>query len=635
MLIRRPTEIASPNGRVVVRFRLDEQGQPSYKVLLDGQVLLASSPLGLVTTAGAWVRGLVQTGASKRRIVRDEYELLHGKCNTCRYEAHRKTIHLENDSGRRLNLVFQVSDDGVAFRYNVPRHGSAGSVTAEKERTGFRLPEGTRSWIMPMEAPDTGWQQTNPSYEAYYTQGAPVGAAAPNGVGWAYPALFQHEGVGWALVTEAGLDRSYVATRLSAEEEGLYRVAYPEPGEGTGPGDPVEPSFRLPFSSPWRVVIVGKTLGPIVESTLVTDVSPPAVLQEAEFVDPGKVAWSWLPLKDESITPEGQRRFIDMAATQGYEYCLVDNWWDEQIGYDGLEELVDYADRRGVELLVWYNSNGNYNDAPQTPQDRMHTAEVRREEFARLQKMGVRGVKVDFFGGDKQSVVQHYLDLFRDAARYDLLVNVHGATLPRGWHRTYPHFMTAEAVQGYEYITFAQENADRAPRHATVLPFTRNVVGPMDFTPTMFTDSVGVSKRRTSNAFDLAMTVVFESGLQHLGVTPEGLDGVPAYVRTFLEEVPAAWDETRFVEGFPGEYVALARRKGDRWYVAGFNGQEKPQSVTLEADFLREAAEAMLITDGDDRRSFERRSLSVAPGRPVKVVMPPRGGFILVTASDP
>ncbi len=621
-------QVTSPNGQVEAHVMLDGEGRPGYAIALGDQPLLKPSPLGLATTMGRWAGTLSVQSVSDVESVRDEYELKHGKCSACRYEARRRVVRMANEAGSTLALVFQVSNDGVAFRYRIPQQEKAEQVTAYREFTGFQFAEETTSWLMPMHDPVSGWQQTFPAYEGHYVKDEPVGQPSPSGVGWAFPGLFRRPDVGWALVTEAGLDGSYHASRLEARSDGLYRVAGPEPGEGTGPGDPTASTFTLPFASPWRLVAVGEDLAPIVESSLVSDVSPPSMHDAASFVESGKVAWSWLPLKDESIVPEMQRRFIDMAARYGFEYCLIDNWWDEQIGYDGVQKLVDYAEQKGVGIFLWYNSNGSFNTAPQMPQDRMHAAEVREEEFQRLQEMGVRGVKVDFFGGDKQSVIQLYRNLFRDAGEHDLMVNVHGSTLPRGWRRTYPQFMTSEAVRGYEYITFGQEDADRAPSHATVLPFTRNVVGPMDFTPTMLTDSVGASERRTSDAFDLAMTVVFESGLQHLGVTPESLERQPGAVQDLLSDVPAAWDEIQFLDGYPGQYVILARRSGDTWYVGGFNGEAEARTVQVPLSFLEGAVSGTIITDGTDRRSVEQRSFSGESSDTLTVELQGRGGVV-------
>lgn len=619
--------VSSPDGRVAVTFELTDEGAPVYSLTLDGRALLESSPLGLVTDFARWDRDLALVSAGTVEPVEDHYGLAHGKQREVDYAANRRVVRLADPEGHEIDIVFQVSDDGLAFRYEVPRQAGIGTARALREHSGFRFAPETRTWLMPMDHPRTGWMNTNPSYEAHYTLGEPVGRQAPTEVGWAFPGLFHREGSGWALVTEAGVDETYVGARLEAEaERGLYRIAFPDRGEGFGPQEPVDPTFELPFASPWRVVIVGATPGPIVESTLVTDVSPPSILEDVSWIRPGTAAWSWLPLKDESIVPEVQRRFIDMAAEYGLEYTLVDNWWDERIGYDGLAELAGYAAERGVGLIAWYNSNGSFNDAPQTPQDRMDSTAVRRAEFARLREMGITGVKVDFMGGDKQSVIRLYHEILRDAAEHQILVNFHGATLPRGWHRTYPNYMTVEAVRGYEYITFGQADADAAPVHGTVLPFTRNVVGPMDFTPTMLTERVGASVRRTTNGYDLAMPVVFQSGIQHLGVTPEVMAGVPSYVADYLGTVPAAWDETRYVEGLPGEHVVLARRKGATWYVAGLNGPDTPRTVTVELPFVDGPWEGTLITDGDGDHGFSQSSIA----RGDQVEMRPRGGFVAV-----
>ncbi|PAP75034.1 glycoside hydrolase family 97 protein [Rubrivirga marina] len=624
--VAQPVFVSSPDGRVAVRFGLDDVGAPTYAVDLGGQPILEPSPLGLVTTLARWDRDLTVAEAGEVESVEDRYRLVHGKQSDVTYTANRRSVRLGDAAGRVLEVVFQVSDDGVAFRYRIPEQAEAGEVTARREVTGFRFDPATRSWLMPMTHPQTGWMNTNPSYEALYTQGEPVGGEAPNEVGWAFPGLFQ-TAAGWALVTEAGLDGSYVGSRLDADaDRGLYRIAFPDAGEGTGPDDPVDPTFALPFGSPWRVVIVGETLAPIVESTLVTDVSPASVVEDTSWIRPGSATWSWLPLKDPSMNPAEQREFVDFAADRGFPYTLVDANWDVELGYDGLAELADHAASRGVDLLVWYNSNGPYNGAPQTPKDKLNDPETRRAEFARLREMGVRGIKADFFGGDKQSVIRLYLDILRDAADYGLMVNVHGATLPRGWSRTYPHFVTAEAVMGYEYITFSQGIADAAPQHGAVLPFTRNVVGPMDFTPVMLTDTVGGSVRRTSDAYDLAMMVVFESGVQHLGVTPADLAAAPDFVSEFLSTVPTAWDETRFVEGFPGETVVIARRKGDRWYVGGLNGTAAARSVRLDLPFLPAGWRGALIADGDGARDVRQHDTEAGD----VVEMRPAGGFVVI-----
>jgi alpha-glucosidase len=622
----------SPDGRIEVVFELNDVRAPEYMVRIDGRTMLERSPLGLVTSLAWWDRDLTLAEVGDIQRIEEHYELHHGKRSVATYSANRRVVRLTDPEGHALDVVFQVSDDGVAFRYRVPEHAEATRITTSRETTGFRFSPETRTWLMPLDHPQTGWMNTNPSYEQYYTPGVRVGGVAPARVGWAFPGLFHTESVGWALVSEAGLDANYVGSRLRADaDRGLYRIDFPDAGEGHGPSDPVEPTSDLPFESPWRVIILGESLAPIVESTLVTDVSPPSVIDGADWIQPGRASWSWLPLKDDSMEMEVQREFVDMAALYGFEYTLVDALWDERLGYDGLRELARYAAGRGVGLLVWYNSNGEFNQAPQTPRDRIHEPDVRRREFALLHEMGIRGIKVDFMGGDKQSVIGLYIDILRDAAEHQLMVNFHGATLPRGWQRTFPNYVTAEAVLGYEYPTFDQVHADAVANHGTVLPFTRNVVGPMDYTPTMMTDRIGPSVRRTSDGYDLAMAVVFESGIQHFGLTPAVMAGLPAYVTDFLREVPAAWDETRLVEGYPGDYVVLARRTGSRWYVAGLNGLDEERHVQLELPFVTDSWQGNVISDDDGTAGVRHETVSSGDG----IHLPGRGGFVLVIDDSP
>lgn len=617
--------VSSPDGRVEVSFGLDENGAPHYSVELGGEVLVRPSPLGLQSSVAFWDRDLTLVETSAVEHIDETYSLLHGKQRDVHYVANRRTVSLVTPDGQDLEVDFQVSDDGVALRYRIPSEGAENAIV-HRELTGFRFSPETVSWLMPMDHPATGWMQTNPSYEAHYTVAQPVGMEAPTEVGWSMPALFHDENAGWALVMESGVDETYVGSRLTAEpERGLYRIAFPDRGEGYGPEDPVDPTIPLPFESPWRVIIVGETLAPIVESTLVADVSPPAIIADTAWIEPGKAGWSWLPLKDESMVMPVQKEFVDMSAKYGFEYVLVDALWDVQLGYEGLAELEEYAEERGVELLVWYNSNGSWNGAPQTPKDRMHETDVRRAEFARLQEMGIRGVKIDFLGGDKQSVIRLYHEIMRDAADFNIMVNFHGATVPRGWQRTYPHLVTMEAVRGYEYTTFDQYNADHAPRQGTIFPFTRNAVGPMDYTPTMLTPQVGASKRITRNGYDLAMLVVFESGIQHLGVTPDVMEDLPAFVLNYLRTVPSVWDETRFVMGYPGDYIVIARRDGNRWFVAGINGRPEARTVRLDLPFLGDGWEGMLIGDAEDASGFSH--VSVSAGDEVEMVG--YGGFVV------
>ncbi|MET0649136.1 MAG: glycoside hydrolase family 97 catalytic domain-containing protein [Pyrinomonadaceae bacterium] len=620
------TTVASPNGRLKVDFHLDDGGAPRYAVRLDGKVVLRDSRLGLVREDDDFSKGLRLTSASRAEAVRDRYEVLTAKRRVNLYRANRRVFRLATASGQRMDIIFQVSDDGVAFRYLF--QGAGGEVRRlTEEVSSFHFPPGTRAWLQPMSVAKSGWEKVNPAYEEFYEKDIPAGTPSPTGAGWVYPALFR-TGDTWLLVSETGLGRTYCGTRLRHESPGgEYRVGFPDPRESVM-GGPVNPESRLPWLTPWRLVVVG-SLKTVAESTLGIDLADKPQRAAGTPPRPGRASWSWPLLGDEQTKYDVQKRFIDYAAEMGWRYCLIDGYWDRQIGYEKVKELIDYARGKGVRILLWYNSAGDWNSAPQTPRGLMLTRESRLREFERLKSMGVAGLKVDFFGGDGQSVVNYYLDIMEDAAPYGFLLNFHGATLPRGWQRTYPHLMTMEAVKGLEFATFTQKDADEEPTHAAMLPFTRNVFDPMDFTPVVL-DRFPRTQRRTSSAFELALSVLFTSGIQHYAEIPEGMARAPVYVREFLKGVPDVWDDTRFIDGHPGRFAVLARRGGRRWYVAGVNGEGVEKKLTLDLRELRPRGPGTLIADGPgDNLSFRRQTVRVGPGMKLEVVLSPRGGFVL------
>ena len=274
---------------------------------------------------------------------------------------------------------------------------------------------------------------------------------------------------------------------------------------------------------------------------------------------------------------------------------------------------------------LWYNSSGEWNETVYTPKSRLLTRESRRTEFKRLQKMGIKGVKVDFFAGDGMSVIRYYLDILEDAADFGLVVNTHGSTLPRGMHRTYPNYLTSEAVKGFEFLTFEQANTDREATHSAMVPFTRNVFDPMDFTP-MVLGEIPDRERKTSNGFQLALPVLFTSGIQHLVTTPEQMAPMREFVKDYLRELPAQWDDSRLVEGFPGKYAVIARRAGKRWYVAGINA--KPETLELEFDLaFTGASTGQLITDGANWREPATREITIDKAA---VTLPHGTGFVMI-----
>jgi alpha-glucosidase len=612
-----------------VTFAVDSRGIARYAIKLAGKTAVEPSRLGLVLNGLSFAETLTLESASEPQVVSEEYQMPLGKRKSCTYRANRRTFTLKNEQGERMQVVFQVSDDGAAFRYVLPE-SSDEVATVTREKTTFAFVPTTVSWLQPIQPGKTGWKRTQPSYEEYYSCAQPVGKPGPSPEGWCLPALFKTSDDIWVLICDSDVDENYCAIRLANDSSGgVYKVAFPNPREQRGEIDPARPQIKTPFVSPWRVLIIGQSLKTLVESTLITDVAQPYKIKDTDFVKPGRAAWPWLRYGDNSATLDVADSFLDFAAKMHWEYVLIDANWDKLIGYEKMADFVKEAAAKNVGVILWYNSNGSWNDAPMTPKNKMAERTVRRSEFARLREMGVKGVKIDFFGGDKQATMKPYLDIFKDAADYQLLVNCHGATIPRGWQRTFPNLITMEAVRGMEYCTFSQDNADREPQHCCVLPFTRNVIGSMDFTPTVFDPNIRQVRLRTTLTFELALPVVFESGIQHFGLVPDEYKLMPDFVVEFLQKVPTAWDDTRFIDGFPGRYAVIARKAGDAWYVGGINGTNQEMPLTLDLSFIPPDARVTLITDGPDR-TFTQKALERDADGKFDVRMQPYGGFVIV-----
>jgi hypothetical protein len=322
------------------------------------------------------------------------------------------------------------------------------------------------------------------------------------------------------------------------------------------------------------------------------------------------------------------KKFTDLAASMDWPYTLFDWEWDAMGNGGDVEDAAEYALSKGVKPLIWYNS-GMFKWITATPIDRMKTHENRMEEFAWLKKLGFVGVKVDFFLSEKQYMIDYYLDILEDAAKFEMMVNFHGSLVPRGWSRTYPHLMTMEAVRGAEWYNNNAELTTTAPEHNSVMPFTRNVIGPMDYTPVTFTNSQ--HPHITSYGHELALSVVFESALQHMADRPEGYYNLPDAPKTFLKDVPTAWDDIKYIDGYPGKDVVIARRKGDSWYVGGLNGENIEKDKSLSFDFLDSGRKykLTLIADGKHDKDFETKYMAVGSESIINVKMLRRGGFII------
>lgn len=624
----KPMVMQSPNQRIEVTFELTADGQPRYSAKLDGRPVLQSSQLGLVRDDADFTKALHFVSRSPKKRVEDRYEILTAKRRVNDYIANREEFHLATAAGQKLDIIFQISDDGFAFRYYFPEE-STGLHQLTEERSSFHFLPGTKVWLQPMSVAKTGWKRTNPSYEEYYQKEIPAGTPSPSGAGWVYPALFRSGDV-WLLISEGSLPRNYCGTRLRSESpDGEYFVGFPDARE-IFPGGVANPESKLPWLTPWRLIVVGD-LRTVAESTLGIDLAEKPAQATAVTPGPGKAAWSWPLMGDQKTVFDVQKQFVDYAAEMGWRYCLVDALWDSQIGHEKIKELVNYARAKNVSILLWYNSAGKWNDAPQTPRDRLLTHESRVQEFEALKELGVAGIKIDFFGGDGQSMIAYYHDILQDAAPYGFMINFHGTTLPRGWQRTYPHLMTMEAIKGLEFITFEQKNADEEPRHATMLPFTRNVFDPMDFTPMVLDKINNRIQRRTTSAFELALSVVFTSGIQHYAEIPEGMAKAPGYVRDFIKGVPSIWDDMRLIDGYPGKFVVLARQGNNHWYIAGINGEAEAKTLDLDLSRISAQGRGTLITDGDSGNlSFRQEKVQLGADQKLKVTLQPKGGFVIL-----
>lgn len=616
--------LISPDGSLKVNVTTNENGQVFYTISKDGLEILEASKLGVTREDADLSEGLKLSGVSEVEMIHDNYELKYGKQLKNHYMANKKVYSFESEAGELMDVIFQLSDDGLAFRYFFP--GEGGEVKfISSEHTTFNLPDSARAWLQPCAEAKSGWSQTNPSYEENYLMDIPVNQSSPTAAGWVYPALFS-VGDNWVLISESGLEPNYCATRLAQNSpNGEYQVGFPQDKEVIFDGE-LNPQSELPWYSPWRVLAIG-SLKTITESTLGTDVATPAIAGDFSWVEPGRSSWSWVILKDDSTIVPVQKRFIDYSAEMGWEYVLIDDLWDKQIGYDGLKELGDYARSKGVKLSLWFNSAGDWNSTPLTPKNKMLTSEFRLEEFNKIKELGISGVKIDFFGGDGQSVIQYYHEILKDAAKAEIAVNFHGCTLPRGWQRTYPNLMTMESIKGMEFITFDQRNADVALTHCALLPFTRNVFDPMDFTPVSFSEIPNI-ERRSTNGFELALSALFVSGIQHYAETANGMKNHPAYVQEAMKAVPVKWDESVFVDGYPGEYVVMARRSGDRWFVCGINAEDTSKELVLDLPFAK-GIKGSVITDGEERRSWKKEDLTVSEEGHLSMTMKANGGFLI------
>jgi len=618
-------KLSSPDQKIVLSCN---PADATYSISFEGHTVLKNSRLGLIRSDGDFSKGLTLIRASSAKRIEDSYTMLNAKKKNISYVANELTVETKNAAGQKMDMIFRASNDGLAFRYQFPeKDNTLKKISAES--TTFSFPEGTKAWLQPKTEAQTGFEHTNPSYEAHYKMDIPAGTSSPGQNGWVYPALFK-TGDTWVMLTEADLGRNYCGTALQQfSSGGEYKINFPQEAEKI-PGGALYPESALPWKTPWRIIAIGK-LKTVMESTLGTDLAVAAKEADHSYIKPGKSSWSWVLEKDGATIYSVQKKYIDYAADMNWQYCLIDANWDQSIGYDSVAMLANYARQKNVGLLLWYNSAGNWNTVKFTPRDKMLSKESRMAEFGRLQKMNIKGVKIDFFGGDGQSMINYYQDILEDAAKFNILVNFHGATLPRGWQRTYPNLMTAEAILGYEMITFGQETADKAPEHMVMSAMVRNAFDPMDFTP-MALYQIPKIKRATTAAFELATAVTFLSGIQHYAETPDGMSHVPDYVKDFLRTLPGSWDDVRFIDGFPGKHFVVARKTGSKWYIAGINGEKLGKSLKLDLPFLKNKTGRMIASGSKEEgdHTFLTKEVVVSGTGSLEVKLKMNDGFVAV-----
>ena len=614
-------KISSPDGRLVVMVS-DTDGKATYSVTYDDELFIASSPLGMKTNIGDFTSGLSIGEDVKVSLIENEYNLPNIKKSSVKYSAGKAIVPFMKDGKTAFDVEFSVSNNDVAFRYTVYPKGNTLCCVIEDEATGFTMPDGTTTFLCPQSGPMGGFARTSPSYETPYTLDAATGSNGW-GEGYTFPCLFRNSDKGWILVSETGVDSYYCASHLMGGNGNTYKIGFPNPGEFNGNGTSV-PGMALPGKTPWRTITVGRTLAPIVETTVPFDVVEPLYEASKDYTaEYGCGTWSWIIAGDGSMTYNDQKRYIDFCADMGYRTVLVDALWDTQVGYDKVEELARYAKSKNVGLYLWYNSNGYWNDAPQGPRGKMDNTIKRRKEMQWMQKVGIKGIKVDFVGSDKQMAMKLYEDILADANDYGLLVIFHGCTIPRGWERMYPNYAASEG------------SCDAEAFNACIHPFVRNTIGSMDFGGSTLNKYYNAaneprgSRRVTSDVFALATAVLFQSPVQHFAMAPNNLTDAPVWAVDFMKKVPTTWDDVKFIDGYPGKYIIMARKHGDKWIVSGVNAQDETLKLNLDLSSFFNAGETVTLYSDDAKLNGKVSEIKINKKQELKISIPKNGGLVI------
>lgn len=647
--------VSSPDGKLKVNFDIKDT-KPVYEVVYDGKQMLDQSPLGFVADNGDYTQGITFVDKKETSGQKTTYTLNRSKVSNVDKEYNTLVVKLKNAKNFEFAVEFRVENNDVALRYNIANQPSRQnekkfSMRIMKEATGFDFPHQTTTFLTPQSHAMIGWKGTKPSYEEEYKYDEPMTSKSSYGHGYTFPGLFhvnaadKNDKEGWVLISETDVDSRYCASRLSdMKGDGLYTVEFPMPEENGGNGT-IEPALSLPNSTPWRTITVGTSLKPIVETTIPWDFTRENLFDASQQYKFGKGTWSWIVWQDNSINTKDLTQYVQLSKAMGYEYVLIDNWWDNNIGFEKMEQFVKYVQSQGVDVFLWWSSSGYWNDIEQGPINYMDNPIKRKKVMKWMQKLGVKGIKVDFFGGDKQETIRLYESILSDANECGLMVIFHGCTIPRGWERMYPNYVGSEAVLASENIYFSQGAADKEAKDTSTHPFIRNTIGCMEFGGCFMNRHIhkgnkGGNTRRTTDVHELATCVLFQNPIQNFAITPENLgddgnvkdfnaEGAPApkLCMDFLKSVPTTWDETVYIDGYPGKYVVLARRHGDTWYIAGNNATGKPLTLKLALPMVKKGAATLY---SDNLKTREPMQKSIKLNNSFTVTMPDQGGFVIV-----
>jgi alpha-glucosidase len=586
--------VESPDKHNRISLELNEKGSLFYSIQSHGISAVDLSLMGMDISDPAFdFNSGLRFLRSEKSTINETYTLPTGKTSTYINKASTTDFFFENRHNKLLKVTCRAYNDGVAFRYTVE---SPGEITVRRENTRFSFPLKTKSWMM----------DYRPDYENFYPERLldTVGIRPLS-----FPALLEINDKLWVLLTEACI-YDQPATHMQKTGTGNeLGIELPE----------AQYSVAAKWESPWRTFIMGTELATIVESVMVENLNPPSAISDMSWIKPGVAVFPWWGNFMANSYIDTLKMYVDLAAEMNWEWIEFDvslvgspfrttKLWETT---DWLPEFTAYAKSKGIKVYGWDEIS-----ILKTPEGREHV-------FGKYLELGIEGIKIDYIDSDKQYAMCFRRDAMQDAAQKGLVVSFHGETVPHGQRRTYPNVVTLEGVRGAEYYLFS---VSPSPEHNCTLPFTRNLVGPMDYTPVTFTIR-SENPRKTSYAHELALSVIVESGWLVMADRPKAYLSSPA--KEFLKQLGSTWDETRFIEGYPGDYICLARRKADKWFIAGINAG-KERTVHIPLNFIGAGKYDIDIYEDDPVEKMTNlriRKETITSANSLSVTMLVNGGF--------